>query len=369
MQKVITINLNGVAYQVDESGYGALVAYLEGAERQLKDNPDRAEIIADLEQAIADKCRGFLGPNKTVVSSDEVTRIINEMGPVDAGSGASTGGGAEPRPGSAGPARPSRRLYRIEEGAMWEGVCNGLAAYTGIHVAIVRILFLLVVVWTGGLALIGYWILASSIPEAVTADERAAAHGQAPFNAQDLVDRAKTFTNPRDWKRKLRQERRAWRQQRRASRWQAPHMWGAPWAPPAPLSPGTYGTRMMTGLLVPVLSIVSALFFWFWLWAIYSLVTTGEVLGQALPDDMPLWGGILILVILYQAIAWPLHSARRRASYYSAGGADHGFLTAWDGMMQLTFGIAIVWLAYYYSPQVREIIHTLPDVWNSLVSS
>ena len=61
MQKVITINLNGNAYQVDEAGYAALVAYLEGAERQLEDNPDRAEIIADLEQAIAEKCRRFLG--------------------------------------------------------------------------------------------------------------------------------------------------------------------------------------------------------------------------------------------------------------------------------------------------------------------
>jgi hypothetical protein len=60
MKKVITINLNGNAYQIDESGYAALVAYLEGAERQLEDNPDRAEIVADLEQAIAEKCRGFL---------------------------------------------------------------------------------------------------------------------------------------------------------------------------------------------------------------------------------------------------------------------------------------------------------------------
>ena len=64
MQKVISINLNGNAYQIDESGYAALVAYLEVAEQQLKDNPDRAEIVADLEQAIADKCRGFLGPHK-----------------------------------------------------------------------------------------------------------------------------------------------------------------------------------------------------------------------------------------------------------------------------------------------------------------
>jgi len=47
MQKVITINLNGRAYQLDESAYEALRAYLNAAETQLKDNPDRAEILRD----------------------------------------------------------------------------------------------------------------------------------------------------------------------------------------------------------------------------------------------------------------------------------------------------------------------------------
>jgi hypothetical protein len=71
---------------------------------------------------------------------------------------------------------------------------------------------------------------------------------------------------------------------------------------------------------VPLLGLVSVLCFWFWLWAIYSLVTTNAVLGQPLPDDMPLWAGILILVVVYQAIAWPLHNARRRVAYYAFGG-------------------------------------------------
>ncbi len=107
MQKVVTINLNGNAYQTDEAGYTALIAYLEGAERSLKDNPDRAEILADLEQAIADKCRGFLGPHKTVVTAAEVEQIIREMGPVE-GSGAAD---APPGDGSAqqGVGRSRRR--------------------------------------------------------------------------------------------------------------------------------------------------------------------------------------------------------------------------------------------------------------------
>src|SRR3989337_4394319 len=56
MQKVISINLNGNAYQLDESGYDRLRDYLADAERQLKENPDRVEIMADSRQAIAGKC-------------------------------------------------------------------------------------------------------------------------------------------------------------------------------------------------------------------------------------------------------------------------------------------------------------------------
>jgi CHASE3 domain sensor protein len=85
MKKVIAINLNGNAYQVDEDGFNALRQYLEQAETQLKDNPDKIEIIADLEQAIGEKCAGFLLPHKTVVTGAEVEQIIKDMGPVDSG--------------------------------------------------------------------------------------------------------------------------------------------------------------------------------------------------------------------------------------------------------------------------------------------
>src|ERR1041384_1959609 len=83
MQKVVNISLNGIAYQLEEPGYDQLRSYLERAEARLKDSPDRAEVMADLEQAIGEKCRAVLGPHKTVVSTTEVERIISEMGPVE----------------------------------------------------------------------------------------------------------------------------------------------------------------------------------------------------------------------------------------------------------------------------------------------
>src|SRR6266581_2247457 len=125
MQKVITINLNGNAYQLDESAYDALRAYLSLAELQLTDNPDRAEILADFEQAIADKCRRFLGPAKTVITAAEMDQIVKEMGPVEGTAATPPAAGAEPTTSGASPGTPPppyKRLYRIHEGAMVSGV-------------------------------------------------------------------------------------------------------------------------------------------------------------------------------------------------------------------------------------------------------
>jgi phage shock protein PspC (stress-responsive transcriptional regulator) len=379
MQKVITINLNGNGYQIDESGHAALVAYLDGAERLLKDNPDRAEIVADLEQAIADKCRGFLGPHKTVVTAAEVDQIIREMGPVEAtggtdsntsGNAAGSGAGAS-NTGAAG-GRP-RRLYLIHEGAMFAGVCTGLAAYLHVDVTIVRIVFLLLALVTRGGFGLAYLLLAFVIPPADTSEQWAAAYGQ-PFNAQELIDRAKknyaSFAGSHDWRRHWRQERRAWRRQWRAARWQSRWGWtGHGQEPPPPVSPAAYGTRMLGGVMVPILSIAGVLFFWFWAWAVFSLVTSGRAFGEALPEDVPVWVGILVLVCLYHAVAWPLHFARRRAAYYSFGSQPYGMFEVWNGALSLTFGILVVWVAYRYVPEVREILQALPDVWNSFVRS
>jgi hypothetical protein len=56
---------------------------------------------------------------------------------------------------------------------------------------------------------------------------------------------------------------------------------------------------------------------------------------------------------------------RRRAAYYSFGSQPRGIFEVWNGALSLTFGILVVWVAYRYVPEVREILSVLPDVWNS----
>ena len=105
-----------------------------------------------------------------------------------------------------------------------------------------------------------------------------------------------------------------------------------------------------------------------WLFSIFSLVTRQEVFGQALPDDMPLWLGIVILVVVYQAVAWPLH-AMRRSSYYALGGGYHGTVAAFDGILGLTFAAFGIWLAFHYVPEVREFLQQLPDMIRGVIDS
>ncbi len=203
MNKVITINLNGVAYQLEEGGYDALRAYLDDATRRLEGNPDREEIITDIEQAIADKFRALLGAYKTVVNVREVTGVLDEMGPVaDASSdGATAASGAAATPGQgrtadAGAARAdgstppgARRLYRIEDGAMVAGVCNGLAAYVNLDVTIVRLAFTLLTFFWGAGVLV-YLVMAVIVPAARTPTEKTAAAGMAA-TAQEFIKRAR----------------------------------------------------------------------------------------------------------------------------------------------------------------------------------
>ena len=204
MNKVITINLNGNAYQLEEDGYEALRRYLDSASRRLEGNPDRDEIIADIEQSIADKFRALLGVNKTVVIGKEVEAVIEEMGsvqdasaaaeaPAGAQGGSAAGGpGVKDGPGSAAPEgspSPPRRLFRIREGAKIAGVCNGIAAYFDIDVTIVRIVFgILAFVWGAGVPL--YLIMMFVVPVAETPSENAAAHGD-PSTAEEFIRRAK----------------------------------------------------------------------------------------------------------------------------------------------------------------------------------
>lgn len=188
MNKVTTINLSGRAFQVEERGYDTLQKYLQSAQTKLAENPDKDEIMQDLERAIADKCAALITEHKDVITVSEVKSIITAMGEVDEPQSEKEGHGAE-TPTLSGQT-PPKRLYLLKDGAMIGGVCNGLAAYFNLDVTIVRLIFVILAFATSGFWVLVYLIMMLVIPEAVTPEQKAELRGER-FTAQDVVNRAK----------------------------------------------------------------------------------------------------------------------------------------------------------------------------------
>lgn len=359
MQKVVSISLNGIAYQLEEPGFERLRSYLERAELRLNGSPDRAEVMADLEQAIGEKCARLLGPHKSVVNSAELDRILEEMGPVEsAEEKAAEVPGGTPGLGisaaSAGVA-PRKRLYKIREGAVWAGVCNGLAAYLNIDVTWIRIAVALVTVFTSGLVLLAYIVMAFIVPTAETPEDRAAAFGM-PFSAEEMITRAKKnfekfdadYRWRREWRRQQRHMHRQWQQMNAQMQHSA-----------AQAMPGlNHAGNAITAVFLPIAAIVGAAVFIVWLVASVSLITQHSVFGWALPWDVPVWAGLLALLLAYLVIATPLkmirYGAHRAAGYHPGWAFTHTLM--WTGFVVLFF-----WAAYQFVPGVQELVNQI--VW------
>ena len=372
MNKVITINLGGTAYQLEEGGYDALRAYLETATARLQGNPDRDEILSDIERAIAEKFRALLGSYKTVVVTKEVAAVLAEMGPIEAdpgeaadpgasGAGARAARAARTAAGeeqAAGRGGTPRRLYRIHEGAMIAGVCNGIAAYVNVDPTLVRLAFvLLTLFWGTGLFV--YAVMVFVVPEARSPEEKAAASG-ARLTAQEFIRRAKEgyyeamkgFPDRkarREWKRRFKREMRA-----NADQWR--YNWHSYWAEHAPVHPGMV-------FALPLFSVLHGAVTVLWICALISLLATGTVFGLALPANVPVWVAAVLLFIVYGILTWPLKMARR-ACYRGFGRPIWAwpFVFLLDAVVWLAVVAALLWLAVHYFPELREAVRSIPSL-------
>jgi phage shock protein PspC (stress-responsive transcriptional regulator) len=450
MRKVTTVNLNHNAFQIDDDGYESLRAYLDAAERALASNPDKAEILADLEQAIADRCTQVLGSHKTVVSKDEIDHILHEMGPVESGTASTASGHQAPNSEptgstadstansntSARPAEEPRKLYRIKQGAMLAGVCNGLAAYTGVDVvwirlafalatfigfsgliiyvilalvvplgnvepplpgprrlyrlkddamvagvcsglgaflgvdvALVRLAFVLTVLLAGS-GIVLYLVMALIVPRADTDEEKAAASGLFA-NAQDVIDRVKKKSE--EFRREYgnRAQARHARRARHAFR-------SSKWSSTQAMPPPGYAARITGGVLLPVLTALSAC--WFAVMAIVFMAVWWAYdhgwshFGNGLhhwPHDVPRWAALVAIVALYLLIALPIGAARRASLYYTNGGRLHGWADAWSGLLWIVLVAAIVWVAWHLTgwlPMLlQQLLHEAAPVVTALL--
>jgi phage shock protein C len=252
MKKVMSVNLGGLVFPIDDEAYDKLDAYLSALQRQFEGTEGADEIIGDIEYRIAEIFQEKVKGGVESISTADVQDIVAVMGaprdlqeedPELQASGAQTaspagesemataeaetpeapeaaetggasstassqsegfGGGsrkksrkAEPM-GDPGP----KRFFRNSDDKLIGGVCSGFAAYIDADPLIVRLAFLLAVLGfgMGPLIYIVLWII---VPEAKTTSEKLQMRGEKVTvesiekairrEAKDLKKRFKDF--------------------------------------------------------------------------------------------------------------------------------------------------------------------------------
>lgn len=163
MKSIVTLSLRGRAFQLEEDGYRRLRQYLEAYEGGLRDARS-AEAIAAVEQMLGDRLGACIDASKTVVTDRDVDAVLRELPPADGSSGSTS---APPPPH----ASRKRKLYRVREGKMISGLCLGLAIFAQLDPGMVRALFVIVGVFSGGLLVVLYLIAMFIVPSVETAEE------------------------------------------------------------------------------------------------------------------------------------------------------------------------------------------------------
>ena len=178
MNKVISINIGGSIFQVEEDAFEKLSSYLSTLKKYFSNKAEGSEIITDIENRIAELLQQKLSTFKSAITLDDVDEIIQSMGsPSDFEAQEKEAEEAEPAKSKESASKsstadePRSRIYRDPDGRIIGGVCSGLGYYFKIDPLWIRLAFILFLFLKGSPILI-YLILWIIIPEARNTAEK-----------------------------------------------------------------------------------------------------------------------------------------------------------------------------------------------------
>ena len=208
MKEVMNIGIGGKSFVVETSAYEILRDYLELFSSKIKPG-ESSEVMEDIESRIAELCSENINAYKNVVTESIVVKIVTQLGlpngesyrpfqgaaagAAKGAAGAATGaasassGTSGAYSGAAGAAysagaeeqRVPKKLFRDSDDKMIGGVCSGLGFYLGADPVLVRVLFLIALLF-GTLGFWVYLIIWIVAPLAVNPVQKCEMRGLAP---------------------------------------------------------------------------------------------------------------------------------------------------------------------------------------------
>lgn len=180
MKKVIEVNIGGINFTMEDDAYFSLKDYLKRFEETIPDKQEAQEVMEDVEARVAEIFQKEMKFSNQVVNVKLVQIVIEHLGEVEPDR-KQTNTNTNNQSGSMNDQSYTlgeRRLFRDTDEKMIAGVCSGLAAYLGIDVTIVRIIFvvLFIVYGTGLFTYIILWIV---VPKALSVAQKLQMRGFA----------------------------------------------------------------------------------------------------------------------------------------------------------------------------------------------
>lgn len=186
MKKNISINISGIIFHIEEDGYDHLKNYLDSIIRYFSAYEDSQEIIADIENRIAEIFSGKLNKGKEVITQEDVAFVISTMGTISDFKAAEDKEGRsqssdEKQSGSAQKentetASAPKKLFRDTRRKLLGGVAAGIADHLRvdpiwIRLAIIAVFFgISFIPPLSGLTLLTYIILWIVLPPSTSTE-------------------------------------------------------------------------------------------------------------------------------------------------------------------------------------------------------
>jgi phage shock protein PspC (stress-responsive transcriptional regulator) len=175
MKKAYKVNVSGAIFNIDADAYDGLKKYLDSLEQYYADDPDGKDIVADIENRIAELFQDRLTIYKQAISKDDIQEVLAIMGNPD-----------EINNPNEAPysAKATKNVYRNPDDRILGGVCGGLGSYFNVQSNWIRLAFVLAFIFAGTGALL-YIILWALIPVARTSSELLEMRGES-INIQNI---------------------------------------------------------------------------------------------------------------------------------------------------------------------------------------
>lgn len=193
MNKTVSVNLNGLLFNIEEAGYELLYDYLETIKAYFYHTEGGEEIINDIEARIAELFTEKLEGGSQVVTLSDVEKVMAIMGKPEDFADGEESTERESFEKTSHRRMGERRLFRDPDDRILGGVCSGIAKYFGIERTILRLVFALTVFF-GGTGLVLYLILWMVIPKAKTTADKLRMAGD-PVNVENIQKKVKDNLN------------------------------------------------------------------------------------------------------------------------------------------------------------------------------